>query len=286
MMTTRRIAVTLSNMSVRQTIKGMVGAIKARMAYPPWMQVLLVPLALVILVYALVYAAFLPLVTLIRRLTLAFSGTRFGRCLNRILHLSLYTTVKRPDPAAFQLLEREKRCRTLVLPFLAVEWLGFLWMTASGAMVCFWGETDVTTLGTVGGLTVFLLGGTAALPLLIYRQRLIKKWEAMPFGRCPSCGYIREFSISRRCPECHSASPMVQPGDLPLDWKRYSTVINDWAVMLPFVLLGTLGIPPMLLRRWIPMTAYGIFYAALAVSIGALVVYHAAVLASGKGNDV
>jgi hypothetical protein len=286
MMTTPRTAVTLSNMSVRQTIKGMVGAIKARMAYPPWMQVLLVPLALVVLVYALIYAAFLPLVMLIRRLALAFSGTRFGRYFNRILHLSLYTTVKGPDPAAFQLLEREKRCRRFVLPLLAAEWLGLLCLTASGVLICFRGAADVTTSAARGGLAVFVLGGVAAVPFQIYRQWLIKKWQGMPYGCCPACGYIREFSISRRCPECYSALPKVPAGDLPPDWKRYSAVINDLAVAFPFVLVGTVGFPPMLLIRWIPMTVYGVFYTGLAVSIGALVVYHASVLASGKGDDV
>ena len=284
-MITPRMAVALPNTPMAGMFERAFGAIRARHAYPPWMQVLLIPLALVILVYASIYMAFLPLVTLIRRLGLAISSTKCGRYLNRILHFSLYTTVNRRDPAAFQLLEREKCCRRFVLPFLAVEWLGLLCMTVSGALICFWGELDVTTSAAVIGLTVFLLGGTTALPFHVYRQRLITKWQAMPLGCCPSCGYIREFSVTQRCPECHSASSMVQAGDLPPDWKRYSVVINDLAVTLPFVLLAALGIPSMLLCRWIPLTAYGIFYVALAVSIGALVVYHATQVLSGLGDD-
>jgi hypothetical protein len=97
-----------------------------------------------------------------------------------------------------------------------------------------------------------------------YYARLRLAWLSFDHCLCASCGYIRDFSDSLRCPECGDQDSTNSAGKLPSSWRFWEFFFNLPTLNLPIGIV-TLGVWLSTIARGfgIPTSIIGVFILAL-----------------------
>jgi hypothetical protein len=242
--------------------------------YPNWLRILLAPMGLLLLLVWPVHAVISTPFLILRTIWVGLQKYPPFRQIAALFDLELWREPQREIPHPYDMLARSRLTRRVLAPVLLVEWISLIGIGISGGLLCLLSDPS-PFLESICGIAfmVMLVAGMPAWALYSYHGSLLVRWKQLNAPLCPHCGYNRIHPASSRCPECGSLSAPVAPGKPPREWKRWSPVIHESAVFLPFALVWMLWLLTSLITTWatwIPLWMIGGFLLALTASVVAM----------------